>query len=152
MGLDDTLARRRGAKIRAKGIYGDPVRSSHSHVVKARGWRWLSLMLLVPMPWAKRVWALPFLTVLAPSARDPQERGQHKKLTDWARQMFLVVRRRLPERPLVVVTDSNFAVITLLWRLRHLPNSLCGMTCWRLDAALYDPAPPGSRSKLAGLG
>jgi hypothetical protein len=143
MGLDDTLERRRGAKIRAKGIYRDPVRSSHSHMVKASGLRWLSLMLLVPIPWAKRVWALLFLTVLAPSERYHQARGQrHKKLTDWARQMFLVVRRWLPERPLVAVTDSSFAVITLLWRIRHLPNPICGITRLRLDAALYDPAPP----------
>ena len=61
MGLDDTLERRRGAKIRAKGIYRDPVRSSHSHLVKASGLRWLSLMLLVPIPWARRVWALALL-------------------------------------------------------------------------------------------
>jgi hypothetical protein len=51
----------------------------------------LSLLRLVPMPWAKRVWALPFLTVLAPSERYHQERGQrHKQLTDWARHMLLV--------------------------------------------------------------
>lgn len=69
VGVDDTIERRRGAKIKAKGIYRDPVRSSHSHFVKASGLRWLSLMLLVPIPWAERVWALPFLTVLAPSER-----------------------------------------------------------------------------------
>jgi DDE superfamily endonuclease len=143
MGLDGTLERRRGAKIQAKGIDRDAVRSSHSHMVKARGWRWLSLMLVVSIPWAKRVWALPFLTVLAPSERYHQERGQrHKTLTDWARQMFLVVRRWRPERPLVVVTDSSFAVITLWWRVRQLPNPICGITRLRLDAALYEPAPP----------
>ena len=69
VGLDETIERRRGAKIKAKGIYRDPVRSTHSHFVKASGLRWLSLMLLVPIPWAKRVWALPFLTALAPSER-----------------------------------------------------------------------------------
>ena len=143
MGVDDTLERRRGAKIHAKGIYRDPVRSSHSHMVKARGLRWLSLMLLVPLPWAKRVWALPFLTVLAPSERYHQERSQrHKKLTDWARQMLLVVRRWLPERALVVVADSRFAVITLLWHVCQLPNPLCCIARLRLDAALYAPAPP----------
>jgi hypothetical protein len=143
LGLDDTLERRRGAQIRAKGIYRDPVRSSHSHLVKASGLRWLSLMLLVPIPWAGRVWALPFLTVLAPSERYHQERGQrHKKLTDWARQMLLVVRRWVPERGLVLVTDSSFAVITLLWRLRQLPNPSCCIIRLRLDAALYEPAPP----------
>src|SRR6266511_6441079 len=143
LGLDDHIERRRGAKIAAKGIYRDPVRSSKSFFVKTSGLRWVCLMLLAPIPWAKRVWALPFLTVLAPSERYHQERGQrHKTLTDWARQMFLVVRRWLPERPLVVVTDSRFAVMTLLWRVRQLPNPLWCITRLRLDAALYEPAPP----------
>jgi len=65
MGIDETIERRWGAKISARGIYRDPVRSSKSHVVKASGLRWVCLMLLVPVPWAKRVWALPFLTVLS---------------------------------------------------------------------------------------
>src|SRR4028118_487632 len=75
LGLDDTIERRRGKKIAAKGIYGDPVRSSHGHFAKASGLRWLSLMLLVDIPWAGRVWALPFLTVLAASERSNHERG-----------------------------------------------------------------------------
>ena len=58
MGLDDTIERRRGQKIAAKGIYRDPVRSSQGHFVKASGLRWLSLMLLAPVPWAQRVWVI----------------------------------------------------------------------------------------------
>src|SRR5690242_815579 len=69
LGIDDTIERRRGKRIAAKGIYRDPVRSSKGHLVKASGLRWLSLMLLAPIPWAGRVWALPFLTALAPSER-----------------------------------------------------------------------------------
>lgn len=69
MGIDETIERRWGAKISARGIYRDPVRSSKSQVVKASGLRWVCLMVLVPVPWAKRVWALPFLTVLSPSER-----------------------------------------------------------------------------------
>jgi hypothetical protein len=93
LGLDDHIERRRGAKISAKGIYRDPVRSSKSFFVKTSGLRWLCLMLLAPIPWAERVWALPFLTVLAPSERYHQQRGQrHKLLTDWARQMIVQVR------------------------------------------------------------
>ena len=60
LGLDDTIERRRGAKIRAKGIYRDPVRSSQSHFVKASGLRWLSLMLLTQIPWAKACGRCPF--------------------------------------------------------------------------------------------
>jgi hypothetical protein len=141
MGLDDTIERRRGAKIKAKGIYRDPVRSSHSHFVKASGLRWLSLMLLAPIPWAQRVWALPFLTVLAPSERYYQERKRaHKKLTDWARQVLLQARRWLPGRKLVVVMDSSFAAIDFLWRVAKQANPICLIARFRLDAALYAPA------------
>jgi hypothetical protein len=83
LGLDDHIERRRGAKISAKGIYRDPTRSSKSFFVKTSGLRWLCLMLLAPIPWVERVWALPFLTVLAPSERYHQQRGQRRKqLTD----------------------------------------------------------------------
>ena len=143
MGLDDTIERRRGAQIKAKGIYRDPVRSSHSHFVKASGLRWLSLMWLTPIPWAKPVWALPFLTVLAPSERYYKDKlRKHKKLTEWAYQMVLQVRRWLPRRLLVVVADSSFAVIDLLWQLRQLKNPICMIARFRLDAALYEPAKP----------
>jgi hypothetical protein len=142
MGLDDTIERRRGSRIKAKGIYRDPVRSSHSHLVKASGLRWLSLMLLAPIPWAKSVWALPFLTALCPSERYYEKRVRgHKKLTDWARQLLFQVRRWLPDRPLVVLADGSFAVIEWLWQLTQLANPICVITRLRLDAALYGPAP-----------
>ncbi|THF71313.1 transposase [Deinococcus sp. Arct2-2] len=76
IGVDDTLERRHGRKIAARGIYRDPVRSSHGHFVKASGLRWLSLMLLAPIPQAGRVWALPFLTALVPSSRYAQTQGK----------------------------------------------------------------------------
>jgi hypothetical protein len=148
LGLDDHIERRRGAKIAAKGIYRDAVRSSKSFFVKTSGLRWLSMMLLVPIPWAQRVWALPFLTVLAPSERYHQERGmQHKQLTDWARQMIRQVRRWLPDRALVVVADSSYAAIELLSACAGLPQPVTMITRLRLDAALYDPAPPREKGR-----
>jgi hypothetical protein len=156
LGLDDTIERRRGAQIKAKGIYRDPVRSSPSHFVKASGLRWLSLMLLAPMPWAQRVWALPFLTVLAPSERYYQGTGRkHKKLTEWAYQMLLQVRRWVPDRRLVIVADSSFAAIELLTRVQQLAQPICMMTRFRLDAALYQPAPkrqPGQKGRTRKKG
>ena len=141
LGLDDTIERRRGKRITAKGIYRDPVRSSKGHFVKASGLRWLGLMLLVPIPWAGRVWALPFLTALAPSERYCRERGRrHKTLTDRARQLVLQARRWIPERPLILVADSGFAALELLAAL--LRQQITCVTRLRLDAALYEPAPP----------
>ncbi|HNJ41088.1 MAG TPA: transposase [Acidobacteriota bacterium] len=139
-GLDDTIERRRGDRIAAKGIYRDPVRSSHSHFVKASGLRWLCLMALVRIPWADRVWALPFLTVLCPSERYHQERGRkHQKLTDRARQLLRLVARWLPERQVVVVADSSFAALELL---HAVAAKVTVVTRLRLDAALYEPARP----------
>jgi hypothetical protein len=143
LGLDDHIERRRGAKIAAKGIYRDAVRSSKSFFVKTSGLRWVSVMLLAPIPWAQRVWALPFLTVLAPSQRYHAQRGQrHKTVTDWARQLIRQVRRWLPGRALVVVLDSTYAVLELLADGPRLDPAVTLVTRLRLDAALYDPAPP----------
>lgn len=142
MGIDDTIERRWGKRIAARGIYRDPVHSSDSHFVKTSGLRWLSLMLLVEIPWAQRVWALPFFTVLAPSERYHQTRKQrHKTLLDWARQMLTQVRRWIPQRAIVLVADSSFAALEFLDALRQLPMTVSVVTRLRLDAALYEPAP-----------
>ena len=104
---------------------------------------WVSLMWLGHIPWAGRRLALPFLTVLAPSERYYQRRGRsHKKLTDWARQMVLQLRRWLPNRPLVLVGDSGYAVLDLLHFCQSLREPVTLIARLRLDAALYAPAPP----------
>jgi hypothetical protein len=137
VGIDETLERRWGRKIAQRGIYRDSVRSSGSHFVKSSGLRWMSVMLLVPISWAKRVWALPFLTVLAPSERYYHKLGkQHKKLTDWARQMLLQVKRWLPEREVIAVGDGSYSVLDLLTALQ---GKVSFITRLRLDAALYEP-------------
>lgn len=142
-GIDETIERRWGQKITARGIYRDAVRSSKSHFVKTSGLRWISLMWLTAIPWAGRIWALPFLTVLAPSERYyDQSIRSHKKLTDWARQMIFQLRRWVPHRPLVVVADYSYAALELLHACQRLPNPVAIITRLRLDAALYEPAPP----------
>jgi hypothetical protein len=142
-GIDETIERRRGEKIAAKGIYRDPVRSSKSHFVKASGLRWVSVMWLTSIPWAQRVWALPFLTALAPSERYYQQRGRRpKKITDWARQLVYQVRRWLPDRALIFVADSTYAALDFLHACQTLSKPVTVITRLRLDAALYTPAPP----------
>jgi hypothetical protein len=133
--IDDTIERRWGTKIKARGIYRDPVRSSHGHFVKASGLRWLCVMLLAPIAWAGCVWALPFLTILAPCERSAQKQGRrHKKLTDC--QALLQTARWLPDRRIVAVADSSFSVIELL---RSVSPYLDVVTRLRLDAGLYEP-------------
>ena len=144
LGIDETLERRRGKKICAKGIYRDPVRSSRENFVKTSALRWVCLALLVPVPWTSRVWSLPFLSTLAYSERYAEERGKkrHKTLTDWAWQLLLLVRRWYPEREIVAVADGSYASLKLLDRCRRLSNPITFITRLRLDAALYEPAQP----------
>jgi hypothetical protein len=143
LGVDETLERRWGKKISAKGVYRDPVRSTHEDFVKSSGLRWVCVMLLVEVPWASRVWALPFLSALAPSERYAAKRGRrHKKITEWAWQLLLVVRRWYPQREIVAVADRAYASLKLLDQCRKLRNPITFITRLRLDAALYEPAPP----------
>ena len=140
IGIDDTIERRWGHKINARGIYRDPVRSSKGHFVKTSGLRWLSAQLLVHIPWAGRIMGLPFLTVLAPSKRfyDGKPRAA-KTLLDCARQVALQVHRWLPGRRIVIVGDTAFAAIEFLGAVL---NYVSVVTRLRLDANLYAPAPP----------
>ena len=145
IGLDDTIERRWGAKISARGIYRDPVRSSKGHFVKASGLRWLSAMLLVQVPWADRIMALPFLTVLAPSKRFYANKPRAPKtLLDWARQVVLQIHRWLPNRSIVLVADSAFAAIEFLAAVR---NHVCVVTRLRLDANLFAFPPPKRKGR-----
>jgi hypothetical protein len=85
--------------------------------------------------------------VLAPSERYAQQhRCRHKKLTDWGRQTLLQVARWLPDRRIIAVADSSYAVIDLLNAVRH---RLCVVARLRLDARLFDP-PPRRRPRTAG--
>jgi hypothetical protein len=140
LGVDETIERRHSHKIAATGIYRDPVRSSHSQCVKVNGLRWVCVMLLVPIPWAARVWALPFLTALAPSERYAQERGRrHKSIATWARQLIRLVHRWLPDRQLVIVGDRGYASLELLAAVRPVATFIARL---RLDAHLCAPPPP----------
>lgn len=140
MGGDETIERRRGNQIEAKGIYRDPIRSSKSHMVKASGLRWVTVMLLTHIPFAQHVWALPVMTILAPSERYFERRGrQHRKLTDVMRLVLWQIRRWLPDRKIIFVADSTYAVLTLLDHARRLDITM--VTRFRMDAGLYDPAP-----------
>jgi hypothetical protein len=143
VGIDETLERRYGKKISARGVYRDPVRSTHQTFVKSSGLRWVCAMVLVEIPWASRVWALPFLSTLAPSERYAAKRGRrHKKITEWAWQMLLAIRRWYPKREIVAVADGAYASLKLLDQCRRLTDPITFITRLRLDAALYEPAPP----------
>jgi len=153
---DETLERRRGAKIHGLGCFRDAARSTGRNKVKSFGLRWVSMMLLVAVPWSPRVWALPFLTVLAPNQASDATRGvRHKTSIDWVKQMILQVRRWLPERPLVLVVDGGLAALKLGLRCAQLRQPVTYLTRLQLNARLFDlpPAQPAGkrgRPRLVG--
>jgi DDE superfamily endonuclease len=151
-GADDTVERRSGRKIRAKGCYRDAVRSTKKHVIRCFGLKWVAMRLLVPVPWSRRVWALPFLTALGwPADKDGPRR--HKTSVDWVRQMMKQVRRWLPGRRLVLVVDGGFAAVSLA--LACVTQRVVMVSRLRWDAALYhppDPQPPGKRGPKPAKG
>jgi DDE superfamily endonuclease len=146
--IDETLERRKGKRISAKGYYRDAVRSSEKTVVKCLGLKWISMMLLVPLPWSKRPWALPFLTVLAPSKRSNEARGRnHRTTVDWTLVMVRLVARWL-KRPWTLIGDGAYACVTLGHRCRGAGVVLISRL--RLDASLYElprPSIPGRRGR-----
>jgi len=140
-GIDPTIERRWGAKIAARGIYRDPVRSTDSHFVKTSDLRWIGLMGLTSISWVQRVWALPVMTVLAPSERYDHERQRSRKTRlERSLQMLKALRRFLPEDELVVVGDNGYAALDFLAAAQQLKVTVIARL--RLDAALYEPAAP----------
>ena len=116
VGIDETIERRKGRKIKAKGVYRDAVRSTESHVVKCFGLKWISMMLIIPVPWSHRFWALPFLTVLAPSEKANRAEGkQHKTTIDWAIQMVHVLSRWIKGRWCILIGDGSYACVRFAW-------------------------------------
>lgn len=139
IGVDETLERRKGAKIKAKGLFRDAARSSQKYTVHSFGLRWISMMLLVNVPWSARVWALPFLTVLAPSEKTnlANRRRRHKTSIDWIMQMVLVVRRWFPLPPMVLVTDGGLTAVKLGLRCAGMTKPVTYISRLRLDAVLH---------------
>lgn len=148
IGADDTIERRKGKKIKEKGVFRDPVRSSHKYTVHVFGLRWMSMMLIVSVPWSSRVWALPFLTVLAPSEKTNAANGKrHKTTIDWIMQMISIVRRWQPEKKIILVTDGGLCAVKLGLRCCRLANPVTWVSRLRLDAVLHSEPEPQPDSK-----
>jgi len=139
--IDETLERRWGRRIKKRGHYRDPLASRKQRSVAASGLRWVVLTLVITPPWTQRSWALPVMSVPAPTPEVSKRLQQrHKTVPERARQMILRVRRWLPEADITVLGDQTYSVHALGRRLaRHRVRLIAPL---RLDASLYAPAPP----------
>jgi hypothetical protein len=150
VGLDETIERRRGAKIGAKGIYRDLVLSSKGHFVKAAdcaGSRCSSWPRFLG-PGGSGVIVLDGVGALR--TLDPGAGPMPQDSARLGRQMLRQLRRSLPDRSLVVVADSTYAVVELVANAAGLPQPVTVITRLRLDTALYDSASSRSRGPWAG--
>jgi len=148
IGADETLERRRGEKIKAKGIFRDAVRSSHKYINYSSGLRWVSMMLLIKLPWSDQWSALPFLTVLAPSPKtNKANQKRHKTSIDWVGQMISVVSRWVPERGIVLVVDGGMSAVKLALRCQRSPQVVTFVSRLRLDSVLHAPPEPQPKGK-----
>jgi hypothetical protein len=146
--IDETLERRRGKQIKYKGWFRDPIRSTAAHVVTTLGLRWVCLAVLVPVPWSKRVWSLPFMTVLAPGEKtSAQLNKRHRTLVQWADYMIDKVHRWQPDREIRLVGDGSYAAIVLVQRCQRLKKPVKLVSRLRLDARLFDFPKPQPKSK-----
>ena len=149
LAVDDTLERRRGPKIKYKGWFRDPIRSTVNHVSKSLGIRWICLAILVPVPWSQRLWALPFMTIpaLGPKTSDKLKK-QHRTTVDWAMIMIEKVRNWQPDREISLIGDGGYAAVRLIQHCQQLLRPAKLISRLRLDACLHDfpgPQPKGKR-------
>ena len=139
--IDETLERRWGRRINKRGHYRDPLASSRKRSVSTSGLRWIVLTLVVTPPWTTRCWALPILSVPAPTPQVSERLGlRHKTVAQWARQMIRLVRRWLPHAAITVLGDQAYSVVELAHACRR-----CGVRLiapLRLDAVLHEAPPP----------
>jgi hypothetical protein len=112
--IDETLERRWGRKISKRGHWRESLLSSQERSVSSSGLRWVTMALVVGLPWTKRRWALPFLSVLTTTPRVSQAlKKRHKTLARLAQQMVMLVRRWLPDVAIKVIGDGAYSVIEL---------------------------------------
>src|SRR5215469_6070289 len=139
--IDETLERRWGRKISKRGHWRDSLLSSKERSVSTSGLRWVTMAVVVTLPWTKLRWALPFLSVLATTPKVSAALGKrHKTLARLAQQMVMVVRRWLPSVPITVIGDGAYSVIEL--GLRCVQERISLIAPLRFDARLFAPPPP----------
>lgn len=145
--IDETLERREGSKIRARGYYRDVVQSSRSQIVKSSGFKWLVIAFSFRFCFAKRAFALPFFSILQPSKKSVKAEGKRYKTTiDWSIQMISQLVRWFPGVPFILVCDGGFACARLVWKCFKFNVALVSRL--KMNARFYaipEPSPIGKR-------
>lgn len=149
LGLDDTLARKRGRKTFGCGMHHDPLLSSRGRAVMNWGHSWVVLGVLIRFPlWPDRVFCLPILFRLyLNKAKARKHRRKYRTRPELAVEMLQILCKHRNTRRFHVVTDSTYGGKSVLC---HLPAN-CDLTSRLLiDARLYEAPPvrkPGAKGR-----
>jgi DDE superfamily endonuclease len=142
LAADDTVDEHPGDKVYGKGCHRDAVRSSHRYTAFRWGHKWLVVFVLVSIPGATRLWALPIFVILCHSEKEDQRRGRrHQTPAQRLLQAVLVLRRWFPRRDFVLAADGGFASHELTSRAARLAKNTTYVSRFYAKAALYDPPP-----------
>src|ERR1700756_3993350 len=87
-----------GAKFTSVGTTAIACLQVKERSVSSRGWRWITMALVVTLAWTQLRWALPFFSVLATPPAVSEALGQrHQTIARVAQHMVLIVHRWPPE-------------------------------------------------------
>jgi DDE superfamily endonuclease len=150
LAVDDTTAEHRGAHVYGKGCHRDAVRSSHGHLERKWGHRWVVLSILVPLPGCSRPWALPVLCALyRPPKLNRQEHRRHQVPSALARSLVAVLLHAFPQRRWRLLGDGHFSGHDLAdFAARHR-DRLTVVGRLRADARLFEKPGHGRRLRCS---
>jgi hypothetical protein len=148
LGIDDTLARKRGLKVFGVGMHHDPLLSTRKTAITNWGHCWVVLGVICRLPFCGDRWfCLPILFRLYV----PKTTAARKGLTYYTKPQLAVQMLQLlcgcfEHRQFHAIGDSTYGGKSVLLKL---PQN-CGLTSrLKMDARLYDP-PPARRSGPKG--
>jgi hypothetical protein len=149
LGIDDTLARKRGLKVFGVGMHHDPLLSTRKTAITNWGHCWVVLGVICKLPFCGDRWfCLPILFRLYV----PRKTAQKKRLPYYTKpqlavQMLGVLCRRFTHRPFHAVGDSAYGGKSVLLKL---PDN-CGLSSrLAMDARLYDAPPARTKNRKGG--
>lgn len=132
--IDDTLAAKKGPKVFGIGSHLDAVRSTKRQKVFCFGHCWVTLAVVMPVPFSTRTWALPILFRLYRTEKECLRREEpHRKKTQLARELLELLHAWVGTRRVELSMDSAYCNDTVL---RDLAENIVVFGAMRPDAVL----------------
>jgi hypothetical protein len=146
---DDTVTEHPGPRVFGKGRHRDGVRSTHRYTAYRWGHKWVVVSVLVKLPFATRLWALPGLVALYRSPEwDRLHRRRHKTPAHMARLLLARLVRWFPQHHFIFMGDSGYGTSETARFCSTHRRHLTMVSKFYGDAALYAPPPLRTHSTM----